>query len=74
MIYRRAKYLALKPPLAHGGHTFDCLDPIGEYQGPPLLRCIDCHLIVPNWQLQEGFAGSCRGLLAAISKRPPRKW
>jgi hypothetical protein len=45
-----ARALALRPPLAYGGHCFLHLDDTRL-----LMRCVGCHWCGPRWVVTEGF-------------------
>lgn len=48
---RSARLLALRPPLAFGGHSFSLL----QGDGIPLSRCVGCLVTLPSWAVAEGM-------------------
>jgi hypothetical protein len=59
-----ARLLALRPPLAYGGHAFVLL-------GEATLYCVGCFSAVPRWAVAEGFESTllarwCPALFLAL--------
>lgn len=52
--YRAAHLLAMRPPLANGGH---CLIPLDG----DVWWCVGCHRALPGWALAEGFVTTLLG-------------
>jgi len=71
---RGARLLALRPPLALGGHTFVLVD--GWVPGE---RCVRCHVWLPRWAVNEGLwsqfglARLCPDLLLALPENVGRE-
>ena len=51
---RTARALALRPPLANGGHCF-VITSEGWWQ------CIGCYFVCPTWVLREGYVTTFAG-------------
>lgn len=79
---RTAHLLAMRPPLAFGGH---CFLPVGAStpsmltpDSPAATRwwwCVGCHQACPVWAIREGFATTmlgrwCVGLFKMLGPAP----